>query len=98
MVGAALSIFLAFRTKSAYDRWWEARALWEALVNSSRTLARQALTLIRSNEPCEDKHALQRQLVVLQICYVHALRCHPRNQSPYPELRRHLDPDTLALL
>ena len=98
MVGAALSIFLAFRTKSAYDRWWEARTLWGGLVNSSRTLARQALTLIRSDESSDEVRALQRQIVVLQICYVHALRCHLRNQNPYPELRRHLDPEAITFL
>jgi ion channel-forming bestrophin family protein len=98
MVGAALSIFLAFRTKSAYDRWWEARTLWGGLVNSSRTFARQVLTLVRSGDSSDEIHALQRKLIVLQICYVHALRCHLRNQNPYPELRSRLDADTLAFL
>jgi putative membrane protein len=95
MVGAALSIFLAFRTKSAYDRWWEARTLWGGLVNSSRTIARQALTLMHSNEQSHELRFTQRQLVLLQICYVHALRCHLRNQNPHPELRGRLDSDTL---
>lgn len=98
MVGAALSIFTAFRTKSAYDRWWEARTLWGGVVNSSRTLARQALTLIHSPDPSEEIQALQKRLVVLQICYVHSLRCHLRNQNPYPELRGQLDEETLSFL
>src|SRR5262245_5532516 len=46
LMGAALSIFLAFRNNSAYDRWWEARSLWGALVNESRTFGRQAMTLV----------------------------------------------------
>ncbi|MGI8773177.1 MAG: bestrophin family protein [Acidobacteriaceae bacterium] len=45
VLGAALSILLVFRTNSAYARWWEARTLWGALVNSSRSLARQAVSL-----------------------------------------------------
>lgn len=98
MVGAALSIFLAFRTKSAYDRWWEARMLWGALVNSSRTFARQALTLLRTSEASDEIRAMQRSLILLQISYVHALRCHLRGQNPYPELRGRLDADTLAFL
>lgn len=99
MVGSALSIFLAFRTKSAYDRWWEARTLWGALVNSSRTIARQALTLISGREGEEEQVCdLQRRLIHLQICYVHALRCHLRNQNPYPELRSRLDAATIASL
>jgi putative membrane protein len=98
MVGSALSIFLAFRTKSAYDRWWEARTLWGGLVNSSRTLARQALTLIHGKGPAHELASLQRRLIILQICYVHALRCHLRNQNPYPELRSRLDAETLDQL
>jgi putative membrane protein len=98
MVGAALSIFLAFRTKSAYDRWWEARTLWGGLVNTSRTIARQALTLMRAEGPSHDLAAAQRRLIVLQICYVHALRCHLRQQNPFPELRSRLDRETLDSL
>jgi ion channel-forming bestrophin family protein len=98
MVGAALSIFLAFRTKSAYDRWWEARTLWGGLVNTSRTIARQALTLMRANDPSPDLIAAQRRLIILQICYVHALRCHLRHQNPHPELRSRLDGETLDFL
>jgi putative membrane protein len=98
MVGAALSIFLAFRTKSAYDRWWEARTLWGALVNTSRTVARQALTLMQAGEPSHELVAAQRRLILLQICYVHALRCHLRHQNPHPELRSRLDPETVESL
>lgn len=86
MVGAALSLFLAFRNNSAYDRWWEARTLWGALVNTSRTLARQALTLVddaKGNTGAQCHVAL----VELQIAYVHALRCHLRKQNPFPELQ-----------
>ena len=91
LMGAALSLFLAFRNNSAYDRWWEARTLWGGLVNHSRTLARRALTLIDA-EPAATKHDPQRLLVDLQIAYVNALRCHLRKQNPFPELRGILAP------
>ncbi|MBK7684246.1 MAG: hypothetical protein KA347_11895 [Bacteroidia bacterium] len=38
-VGFVLSLMLAYRTNTAYDRWWEGRKLWGALVNNSRNLA-----------------------------------------------------------
>lgn len=100
MMGGALSIFLAFRNNSAYDRWWEARTLWGGLVNNARTLARQALTLIDhppdgspSGDPSPGRH-----LVELQIAYVHALRCHLRGQNPFPELGPTLPPDDISRL
>ena len=39
LLGVILSIFLVFRTNSAYDRWWEGRKQWGALVNHCRNLA-----------------------------------------------------------
>ena len=35
-----VSLLLAFRSNQAYDRWWEARTIWGAIVNDSRTLSR----------------------------------------------------------
>src|SRR4051812_23621633 len=48
ILGAVLGMLLGFRTNSAYDRWWEARKLWGSLVNSSRSLARQAISFIQA--------------------------------------------------
>jgi ion channel-forming bestrophin family protein len=39
MLGFVISLLLAYRTNTAYDRWWEGRKLWGSLVNSSRNLA-----------------------------------------------------------
>ncbi|MGC4050757.1 MAG: bestrophin family ion channel [Paludibaculum sp.] len=98
-MAGALSIFLAFRTNSAYGRWWEARTLWGGLVNSSRTFARQALTLIDStggDMSCVTD--LRNLLVRLQISFVRALRCHLRRQNPFPELERLLPPEITSRL
>lgn len=39
LIGFVISLLLVFRTNTAYDRWWEGRKLWGALVNNSRNLA-----------------------------------------------------------
>jgi ion channel-forming bestrophin family protein len=39
LLGIVLGLFLVFRTNTAYDRWWEGRKLWGALVNSTRNMA-----------------------------------------------------------
>ena len=39
LLGFAISLVLVFRTNSAYDRWWEGRRQWGALVNNTRNLA-----------------------------------------------------------
>lgn len=98
IMGGALSIFLAFRNNSAYDRWWEARTLWGGLVNNARTFARQALTLVSKGKRGIDPEDESRELVEFQIAYIHALRCHLRRQNPFPELNRQLDPSLRAAL
>ena len=86
----ALSIFLVFRVNEAYARWWEARGLWGRLVNSSRSFARQATTLIiaKSNDEAAQREepALRRELVYRQIAFVNALRLSLRRQDRWDEL------------
>ena len=49
-LGIVLSILLVFRTNSAYDRWWEGRKQWGALVNHCRNLA----VVVHATFPPED--------------------------------------------
>jgi putative membrane protein len=39
LLGFVISLLLVFRTNTAYDRWWEGRKLWGAVVNDSRNLS-----------------------------------------------------------
>jgi len=52
-LGIVLSILLVFRTNSAYDRWWEGRKQWGALVNHCRNLS----IMIHSTFPPQDKES-----------------------------------------
>jgi putative membrane protein len=36
---AVVGLLISFRTKIAYDRWWEGRMLWGSLINHSRNFA-----------------------------------------------------------
>jgi putative membrane protein len=93
MVGVPLGIFLGFRNNTAYDRFWEGRKLWGALVNTTRSLTRQVITLI---EPLPDAEpttpeavaAYEANIVHMLIGYVHALRHHLRDSDPFSTLTR----------
>lgn len=93
LVGLALSIFLGFRNNACYDRFWEGRKLWGALVNTSRSLTRQLLTLIgphggREEASATDEEILhfRRRMVHHLIGWVHALKRHLRLQDPLQDL------------
>ena len=40
-LGTAMSVILGFKMSQSYDRWWEARKVWGALVNDSRSWVMQ---------------------------------------------------------
>lgn len=50
LLGFVISLLLVFRTNTAYDRWWEGRKLWGALVNNSRNLAIKLNSLIAADD------------------------------------------------
>ena len=67
LVGVTLSIYLSFRNNAAYDRWWEARKLWGALVFEMRNLARATTSLIPDQTE-------QRALLMEALAFCHFLR------------------------
>jgi putative membrane protein len=95
LLGSALALFLGFRNNNAYQRWWEARTLWGAMVNASRSFGRGAMHLLDRGPETED---LRHELVLRQIGYVHALRCHLRRQDPLAEIGDFLPAGELARL
>ncbi len=54
ILGFVLSMLLVFRTNTAYDRWWEGRRIWGAMVNNSRNLALKLSVLIKDPKDRED--------------------------------------------
>ncbi|HEY9715480.1 MAG TPA: bestrophin family ion channel [Chroococcales cyanobacterium] len=81
VTSVVLGLLMAFRTNSAYDRWWEGRKLWGQLVNEMRNLSIKLATYI----PDKDE---QEQFLNLIVAFPYALRDHLRDQEPSPELLR----------
>lgn len=64
LIGFVMSLLLLFRTNGAYDRWWEGRKLWGAIVNDCRSAYLKIVTRISAEE---DKKELGRLLEL----YIH---------------------------
>lgn len=103
LIGLPLGIFLGFRNNTAYDRFWEGRKLWGALVNTSRSITRQIITMVEPQpEAVETDPGLIRAHEVLMvhmvIAFVHTLRHSLRDSDPFPTLLRVLPEDEVENL
>lgn len=70
--GVILSIFLSFRNTACYERWWEGRKLWGALIANSRHMIRD--TYVLDDQP--------REVLMYRIMlFTHLLRDRLRKQT-----------------
>lgn len=86
LFGFVLALFLGFRNNVSYDRFWEGRKLWGALLNDTRSLARQAMTLPNGTT---DKN-LTTGFVQLLISFTYALKHQLRGTDAQPDLKKDL--------
>lgn len=77
---AILGLLISFRTKVAYDRWWEGRILWGGLVNHSRNLCLKTRELAKLD--ATERAALGRLVAAFAV----ALRRHLRGPLRLNEL------------
>ncbi|ALL07335.1 hypothetical protein AQ505_18690 [Pedobacter sp. PACM 27299] len=89
LFGIALALFLGFRNNASYDRFWEARKVWGALLNDTRSLARQALTM--SGYPPESKEVAA--FIHYLIAFTYALKHQLRHTDASADLDKRLSPE-----
>ncbi|SHK83510.1 putative membrane protein [Chitinophaga jiangningensis] len=88
ILGTVLSLLLAFRSNQGYDRWWEARTIWGAIVNDSRSLSRQVLTLTATAYPSEELEHFRERFIKRQAAWTHSLGQSLRKTDPLKGLER----------
>ena len=102
VLGTALSILLAVRVNTGYQRWWEASGIWAQITALSRNLARVVMAIGDSKRAAgQDAGAVasfQRGMVQGQIAWVNALRLQLRGQSEWASLAPRLAPDEYQLV
>ena len=101
LIATVVGIFIVFRFNEAYQRWWEARILWGGLVNESRTIAREVLTLLTPERvprlrADDDAAQVQTELVYRHLAFCNALRLSLRGQQSWGELAPFLSADELV--
>ncbi len=106
LLGFAISMLLVFRTNTAYDRWWEGRKLWGALVNNSRNLAVKLNSILPNDD--EKNRSFFKEIIPR---FATELRVHLQSEDtrfsldekPHPEIpdfdrRKHVPNQVASLI
>lgn len=91
ILGTVISLLLGFRSNQAYDRWWEARQVWGAIVNDSRTLARQVLNFTESQYEEDEVAQLRQRMIRRQIAWCFSLGQSLRRLNPVMGLEKYIN-------
>lgn len=84
LLGFVISLLLVFRTNSAYDRWWEGRKQWGALVNNCRNASIKVNAILPIS--AKNERLFFKKLIP---AYVFAMKEHLREGADSDKLNIH---------
>ena len=93
IIGTAVAFYVGFKNNSAYDRLWEARKIWGAIVNSSRMwgttvksyVSNQFTDIDLSEEELRHVH---KKLLYRHIAWLYALRSQLLIPTPWEHINQ----------
>ena len=79
VIGTAVAFYIGFKNNQAYDRLWEARKIWGAIVNSSRTWGSAAISYVsdlfaKGDISEEELKKIREKLIYRHIAWLYTLR------------------------
>ncbi|MEZ5058646.1 MAG: bestrophin family ion channel [Saprospiraceae bacterium] len=93
VIGTAVAFYVGFKNNSSYDRLWEARKIWGAIVNSSRTwgmyvdgFVSNLFTDQKAGE--EEIKAVKKRLIYRHIAWLYALRSQLLVSTPWEHINQ----------
>lgn len=98
ILGTIISLLLAFKSNQAYDRWWEARIVWGAIVNDSRTLVRQVIAFYKDPDFSPEANDFKVRFAKRQAAWCYALAQSLRGKDAVKPITTLLTPDELRFV
>lgn len=92
-LGTAISVLLSFKMSQSYDRWWEARKVWGAIVNDSRSFVLQLQSFIH-----ESRYEIIKRMAYRQIAWCYSLGQSLRGLNAVNNLESYLAPEDIAVI
>lgn len=88
LIGTAVAFMVGFQNNAAYERIWEARKIWGAIVNTSRTWGMKIQDMVvrsENSKPIEDEEikAHKKVLIYRHIAWLTALRYAMRQRKSW---------------
>lgn len=79
VIGTAVAFYVGFKNNSAYDRLWEARKIWGAIVNGSRSWGASSKAFLSNQFSSENRsetelNTYRKKLIYRHIGWLYALR------------------------
>jgi putative membrane protein len=73
-IGIAVSLYLGFRSKESYERWWDARKVWGDIINKSRAFSSQVHGLLYDKEGSLVSKEVKKDLIYRHIGWLRSLK------------------------
>jgi len=91
VIGTAVAFYVGFKNNSAYDRLWEARKIWGAIVNSSRMWSTTVINFAtkqfaHDNITDEEIKRYHKRLIYRHIGWLYALRSQLLIPTPWEHI------------
>ncbi len=90
VIGIAVAFYLGFKNNSSYDRMWEARKIWGAIVNNSRSFAALMLAYIKTGNKDEEQ-SIKQALLYRHLAWLTALRYQLRLSRPWEHVQERIN-------
>ena len=87
LIGTAVAFVVGFQNNASYDRIWEARKIWGAIVNDSRSFGAATCSFVQGEKASE----LQKELIYRHIAWMTALRHQLRLSRPWEHTKERLN-------
>lgn len=93
VIGTAVAFYVGFKNNSAYDRMWEARKIWGAIINNSRMWGanlRAYITTQFTDENYSDSQIndMVKRLVYRHLAWLYALRSQLLIPAPWEHVNQ----------
>ena len=94
VIGTAVAFYIGFKNNQAYDRLWEARKIWGAIVNSSRAWGSTVKGFVSSQFALQDTSdeelfRIRKKLIYRHIAWLYALRSQLLIPTSWEHINQH---------